>query len=155
MSKLFIIGIVIVILIVAGIFVFSGNSDNSVSNDNFGNSVGTTGQVRDENDNFAGADAISPSSNSDSGTVRIPSEYTIDISGFAFSSSTINIKAGDSIIWVNKDSAGHTVTSDSGRDIDSVILRTGESYTHIFNQPGTFPYHCALHSGMKGKIVVE
>lgn len=158
MSKLWIVLIAVAVLAVAGFFVFSGNKNDFSTDNNFGNSIGTTGQVPDENTASSGSDsgAVSNSgSSSQSETVRISSEYTVSISGFAFSPSTINLKAGDEVIWLNNDSSGHTVTSDTGNELGSVILGKGDDYRHVFNRAGTYDYHCSLHSRMSGKIVVS
>lgn len=84
-----------------------------------------------------------------------PQTYNIEISGLTFSPAELRIKAGDTVIWTNKDSVGHTVTSDSGTELDSSLLSQSQTYSHTFNQKGTFSYHCTPHSFMKGKVVVE
>ena len=84
-----------------------------------------------------------------------PQTYNIEIKGFAFSPQTLTIKQGDSITWTNKDYAEHTVTSNSGKELDSKLLSKGQSYSHTFNTKGEFAYHCTPHPSMKGKIIVE
>ena len=79
----------------------------------------------------------------------------INIQNFAFSPSTLTIRQGDNVIWTNQDSAGHTVTSDSGSELNSELLGKSESYSHTFNTAGTFEYHCKPHPYMKAKIIVE
>lgn len=81
--------------------------------------------------------------------------YFVDISNFAFSPSELKIKKGDKVIWTNKDAARHTVTSDSGGELDSQYLSKGNTYSHTFNEAGTFSYHCAPHTYMKGRIIVQ
>jgi len=78
----------------------------------------------------------------------------VNISDFAFSASKLTIKKGSSVTWVNKDSAAHTVTSDTGSVLDSDTLRKDQTYTVTFNSVGTFAYHCKFHTGMVGSIVV-
>jgi amicyanin len=81
--------------------------------------------------------------------------YSIDISNFAFSDTVLTIKKGDTVTWTNKDSAPHTVTSDSGRELDSPRMSQSETYSHTFNTAGIFNYHCAVHPDMTAKIIVE
>ena len=81
--------------------------------------------------------------------------HPISIVGFAFSPATITINAGEMVGWINEDSAQHTVTSDSGSEINSPYLSKGETYSHVFMTPGTFNYHCAFHSGMSGTVIVR
>ena len=82
-------------------------------------------------------------------------ENAVDISDFAFNPQELIIQKSATIVWTNKDSARHTVTSDSGSELGSKILSTGGSYSHTFSQTGTFEYHCDIHKGMKGKIIVK
>ena len=79
----------------------------------------------------------------------------IIINNFAFSEQVINIKVNDKVTWTNKDIAQHTITSDSGSELNSERLSQDQSYSHTFNTPGIYYYHCDLHLGMKGKIIVS
>ena len=81
--------------------------------------------------------------------------YNIDIKNFAFTLSILTIKQGDKVIWTNQDSAPHTVTSDSGNELDSELFGKEEIYSHTFNTAGTFDYHCKPHPYMKARIIVE
>jgi amicyanin len=82
-------------------------------------------------------------------------ENSVNIRNFAFSPSQINIKVGDTITWTNSDTAPHTVTSDSGSELDSPTISVGQTYSHTFANTGTFDYYCTIHPSMKGKVVVE
>ncbi len=84
-----------------------------------------------------------------------PSTYNIEIKSFAFNNDTLNIKVGDSIIWTNKDSASHSIISDSGTEISSPVISTGQTYSHTFATAGTYEYHCGIHTSMKGKVIVS
>lgn len=84
-----------------------------------------------------------------------PKKYNIDIKNYAFSPPEIRIKKGDTITWTNSDSVQHTVTSDSGNELDSEMLSKGESFSYKFDEVGTFDYHCAPHLSMKAKVIVE
>jgi amicyanin len=84
-----------------------------------------------------------------------PGTHSIEIENFAFQPAELKIEKGDTVIWTNKDSAQHTVTSDSGAELDSGLLSQGETYSHTFNEVGTFDYHCTPHPFMKAKIIVE
>ena len=77
------------------------------------------------------------------------------IRGFAFSPNEIRVSAGTTVTWTNEDSASHTVTSDSGKELDSQTFGKSGTYSYTFNEKGTYNYHCTIHSGMKGKVVVE
>ena len=81
-------------------------------------------------------------------------ENTVTIKSLAFNPSTLTVKQGANVTWGNADSTTHTVTSDTGL-FDSGNLNPGDSFTHQFNATGTFPYHCSIHTVMKGTIVVQ
>lgn len=83
-----------------------------------------------------------------------PPPNSVNISGFAFSPSSLTIKAGVKVTWTNKDGAAHTVTSDDGTFTSSGNLDTGETYQFTFMTAGTYHYHCAIHPAMKGTITV-
>ncbi len=76
----------------------------------------------------------------------------VAISDFLFSPSSITVSPGTTVTWTNMDSSPHTVT---GTGFDSSVLSTGESYSHRFDQPGSFPYICTIHPSMQGTVIVQ
>ncbi|MBI2029740.1 cupredoxin family copper-binding protein [Candidatus Gottesmanbacteria bacterium] len=82
-------------------------------------------------------------------------DSTITIANFAFSPQTITFKKGSTVTWTNEDNVGHTVTSDTGTQLNSPLLSKGQSYSKTFNETGTFSYHCTPHPNMKGTVIVE
>lgn len=82
------------------------------------------------------------------------SNKTIEIKNFSFSPSTLNIKTGTKVTWINNDSVSHTVTSDSGNLLNSPALSPGQSFSFTFSAPGSVNYHCAIHPMMKANIIV-
>jgi plastocyanin len=94
----------------------------------------------------------SPSSASVAAPAANPS--AVIIAGFAFSPQTLTVAKGTSVTWTNNDSTTHTVTSDTSV-WDSGNLAPGKTFSFTFNQTGTFPYHCNIHSSMTAKIVVQ
>jgi plastocyanin len=81
--------------------------------------------------------------------------HAASIAGFAFSPAVLSIPAGDTVIWTNNDSAPHTVTSDSGTELNSPSLGRGQTFTHIFATVGSLPYHCSIHPSMRGGVTVR
>lgn len=84
-----------------------------------------------------------------------PQTYNINILGYTFSPSSLTVKSGDTVVWKNLDPMAHIVTSDSGSELASSSISNGQTYTHTFSTAGTFAYHCAIHTSMKGTIIVE
>jgi plastocyanin len=56
---------------------------------------------------------------------------------------------------VDEDSNSFQENSLSLAQFDSGIMQTGQTFTHTFNNPGTFEYYCAVHPSMVGEIVVS
>jgi plastocyanin len=81
--------------------------------------------------------------------------HNIEISNYAFSPSTLTINKGDRVTWTNKDNVAHTVTSDVGGELSSEGLSNSQTYSHTFNDLGTFSYHCSIHTNMKAEIIVQ
>jgi len=78
----------------------------------------------------------------------------ITIKNFAFTPASVSIPAGTKMTWVNNDSITHTVTSDTGA-FDSQSITPGSTYSFTFTQPGTYKYHCSIHSTMTGTVIVQ
>ena len=70
-----------------------------------------------------------------------------------FRPKTVRVDKGTRVKWVNRGSRPHTTTANSGK-WDSGTLNPGESFARRFRRVGTFRYHCQIHTGMTGKIVV-
>ncbi len=95
-----------------------------------------------------------PAANSNPSS-NIPMRYRVRTANFAFSPATLTIKEGDTVTWTNNDNAPHTITSDSDSEIDSSPFENGQTFSHTFSQAGTYKYHCAVHTGMRGEVVVQ
>ena len=72
----------------------------------------------------------------------------------AFAPDDLNIAVGTTVTWMNTDSIAHTSTSDT-TGFDSGILAPGGQFSFAFETAGTFSYHCAIHPGMIGTVVVR
>ncbi len=77
----------------------------------------------------------------------------VTLAGFAFSPSSLTVKAGTTVTWTNHDGVTHTVTADGG-SFDSGHLASGATFSRTFATAGTFSYHCAIHPSMTGTITV-
>jgi plastocyanin len=79
---------------------------------------------------------------------------TIDIRNLAYHPGQTEIAMGTTVTWTNSDTVPHTATATDGT-FDSGILDPGKSYSHTFDDAGTFDYTCLVHPQMKGTIVVR
>jgi plastocyanin len=75
----------------------------------------------------------------------------VTIKGFAFSPKTLTVKAGAKIKVTNKDGTAHTFTANKGA-FDTGDIDGGSSATVTVKKPGTYAYHCNIHSSMKGTV---
>lgn len=82
-------------------------------------------------------------------------DQAVTIVDFAFQPATVTITAGEIVTWTNRGTVDHTVTSDDGTTMVSGPLTPGSSFANLFGVPGTYRYHCAIHSQMHGAVVVE
>jgi plastocyanin len=71
----------------------------------------------------------------------------------SFSPNPVEVKVGETVIWINDDSGRHTVTSKDGI-FDSGMLGKGQSFSFTFDKAGEYPYYCWPHLNMVGKVVV-
>ena len=78
----------------------------------------------------------------------------VAIQNFAFSPATLTVSPGTTVVWTNKDSASHTVTSDTGAWADSGNMPTDKTFSFTFTKPGTYAYHCAYHANMIASVTV-
>lgn len=67
-----------------------------------------------------------------------------------FEPSVLHVTTGDTVTWTWEGSHDHNVV---GEAFQSETQASG-TFTHTFAQPGTYPYQCALHAGMRGEIIV-
>ena len=78
----------------------------------------------------------------------------INIKNYNYEPLVLTINIGETVTWINQDSVKHTVTSDTGSELNSNLLGKGESYSHKFETSGSYEYHCIPHPSMKGTVVV-
>jgi plastocyanin len=94
------------------------------------------------------------------GTAAPAATVEVTIGDFFFTPTPLTINPGDTVRWTNTGSLAHTSTSGTGCTPDgswnSATLSSGESFSHLFATPGTFPYYCSFHcSSMAGSITVN
>lgn len=80
-------------------------------------------------------------------------QVAVTIKNFAFP-ATIQAKVGDTVTFTNGDSAPHTATLDDG-SCSTGTISPGTSDGLTFTAPGTYAFHCKIHSSMKGTITVS
>ncbi len=107
--------------------------------------------------------------------------YDIGMSANAFEPYRLEVSPGTEVVWSNDGSRAHTVTAYEGALPDGATffatgdyeteteareawhdhrggnIYAGERYSHVFEEPGRYPYFCVPHEpgGMLGEILVR
>lgn len=106
-----------------------------------------------------GGSSTSPSSGSTS--PQGPGiNFTININGDRGSSSYAPspqmMKVGQVVNWHNLDSIDHTVTFNDGTfDSGKIAAFSAHVNAQTMTRAGTVTYHCTIHPGMVGTIIVQ
>jgi plastocyanin len=90
----------------------------------------------------AAADAPAPDLSGADAIVRIRA--------MAYHPKHLRVKRDATVVWVNDDSAVHTVTSGHERTptqgpLQSPVMTRGQVYRFLFTKPGTYEYLCLPH----------
>jgi plastocyanin len=83
--------------------------------------------------------------------------------GQFFVPDTVTTTVGSMVTWTNDDTALHTVTSGTVEGskatpdgvFDSKFMKSGASFSYVFEAPGEYSYYCSLHPYMTGKVTVN
>ncbi len=96
-------------------------------------------------------------------TVEIPAGTSVpgcEETNACYSPADITINAGDTVEWVNVDTAAHTVTGGSPADgpsgvFDSSLVMANADYAFTFDDAGSYDYFCMVHPWMVGSVTVN
>jgi plastocyanin len=83
-----------------------------------------------------------------------PVSHPLTIDGTQFVPADITVKAGDTLVWENRDPFPHTATAPNGA-FDSKEIPPGKSWTYTASAKGDFAYTCTIHPTMKGIVHVQ
>ena len=73
-----------------------------------------------------------------------------------FDPDNLTVARGTTVTWSNQGADWHSIASYDG-SFESGKISPGESFAHLFDQPGTYQYICKHHGlhGMLGQIIVN
>jgi plastocyanin len=78
--------------------------------------------------------------------------HRIEMANMRFGPVPAGIRAGDVIIWINRDVIPHTATArDGGFDVD---LPPRQSRRMTVRRAGSMAFYCRYHPGMRGTLAV-
>ena len=81
-----------------------------------------------------------------------PKDHTVVMDKMKFGPVPAGIRAGDIILWVNRDMFRHTATARDGSfNIDLAPSKSGRS---VVERAGAISFYCIYHPGMKGQLSV-
>ena len=140
MSKNIIWTIIVLVVIFVLALIFLQYNPNSQSNNQLAN---PTNNITRE-DNLTNTPPNLPTENQN--------ETKVSLINFTFNPKELKISQGTKVTWTNQDSTIHNLVADQFK---SSNLNQGESFSHIFDQTGTFSYICSLHPNMAGSVIVE
>ena len=110
--------------------------------------------------------AVTPSAFADHATATVTNAPGSSVPGCeetadgCFIPSMVTLDVGSEVIWENSDTAAHTITSGTpmeGPDgvFDSSLIMAGSSFSHTFEEAGTYDYFCMVHPWMQGMVMVS
>lgn len=102
----------------------------------------------------AGADAPGAPSLAAGPAVKPGAAVEVRIDNFSFAPAALEVAAGTTVTWVNRDDIPHTVVS-SESVFKSKALDTDATFSYVFAKTGTYSYFCSLHPKMTGTVVVK
>jgi plastocyanin len=86
-------------------------------------------------------------------------DFTISIKGnlgsSSYSPSPLTMRVGQVVNWHNLDSIEHTATLDGVFDTGAIPALSAHDNAVTMSRAGTFNYHCTIHPGMVGTIIVQ
>ena len=80
--------------------------------------------------------------------------HSVRIEGMKFVPERIEVAAGDTIVWTNKDFLPHTVSAPE-KKVESGDIAANGAWKLVARQKGEMPYFCRLHPGMRGTLMVK
>jgi plastocyanin len=83
-----------------------------------------------------------------------PKQAEVSVQFSAYGPSQLDVLPGTSVLWSNVSQRTHTVTADD-ETCDSGHLDPGARFRVTFARPGTYTYHCTIHSSIRGEIDVR
>ncbi|RYJ14252.1 halocyanin domain-containing protein [Halogeometricum borinquense] len=90
-------------------------------------------------------------------------EVTVEVgakgngASFAFGPAAIRVDPGTTVVWEwNGRGGAHNVVAEDGSFKSEMVNKSGHSFSHAFEEAGTYKYACTPHKsmGMKGVVLV-
>lgn len=100
--------------------------------------------------------ACSDDSTGPGGNNEPPDENVVELQGLTFNPSEITVPVGTTIEWQTDGAFQHTITSNNDEwPEEQVPADPSHTFSHEFDEAGTYDYVCELHENMTGTIIVD
>lgn len=83
-----------------------------------------------------------------------PRRHVVEIRAFEYHPASLDLAAGDTVVWVNRDAVPHTATAADG-GWNSGSIPGGGSWSRAFVEAQGGAYSCTFHPGMVGRLVTR
>ena len=106
-----------------------------------------------------GSDSTSPNNNNNNGGNTgggTPTATTaVTMQSNSFSPADIKVAPGATVTWTNNDNYNHNVTFTSTSITGTGNFASGNKTVVMPSTAGTYAYHCTIHAGMSGTVLVQ
>jgi plastocyanin len=107
------------------------------------------GSSSDNNSSSSSSSEAAPATSTPSGGGG--KTVTIDMKNIQFNPSSVSVKVGQTVKWVNEDEAPHNV---KGGPLNSKTFGKGGSFEFTPKKAETISYVCTIHPNMKATLTV-
>jgi len=82
-----------------------------------------------------------------------PMADTIVIAQMQFMPVSLDVRIGDTVIWINNDMVDHDITSDKKDFFYSDTIHAGKIWKMVVKDSAG--YHCSIHPTMQGRLILK
>ena len=79
----------------------------------------------------------------------------VSLKNLAFSPGAIQVTPGATVQFTNNDGIAHNITFSSASVMGATDFASGSRSVLMPTTPGSYAYHCTIHIGMNGTVVVQ
>ena len=79
----------------------------------------------------------------------------VSLRNLAFSPSSIQVTPGATVKFTNNDGIEHNITFSNSTVSAPIDFSTGSRSVVMPTTMGTYAYHCTIHAGMAGSVIVQ
>jgi plastocyanin len=90
------------------------------------------------------------------GASALAESATIAVGHNRLTPNQLTVEAGTTVTFENQDAmpGGHTIVADDG-SFQSPALAKGQTWSHKFDEAGTYPFSIKEHPSAKGSVTVK